>query len=109
MWVDVVKEQLKVIFVGVDLHKRHHTAVFMDFWNQKLGEIQFENKPAAFPELLAVVKKHLKRGMTAIYGLEDTGGYGRALAVFLKEHKQIVKEVESSVSEQSTQIASHCP
>jgi len=92
-----LKEQLKYLYIGVDLHKRHHTAVIIDFWHEKLAEVQFDNKPAAFPELLKAVKKHLKRGMTPIFGLEDTGGYGRALAVFLKEQKQVVKEVNPAL------------
>lgn len=93
-----MKEQLKYLFIGVDLHKQHHTAVILNFWNEKLGEIRFDNKPSAFPELLQEIKKHLKRGMTPVYGLEDTGGYGRALAVFLKEEKKIVKEVNPALA-----------
>lgn len=81
----------KHIYVGVDLHKATHTAVIVNCWYEKLGEIQFENKPAAFEELLTYVKKLCKRGMTPIYGLEDVGGYGRSLAVFLVENKQMVK------------------
>jgi hypothetical protein len=41
----------KLVYVGVDLHKQHHTAVIIDCWNQKLGEIKFDNKPTAFPQL----------------------------------------------------------
>lgn len=88
----------KHIYVGVDLHKHSHTAVIVNCWNEKLGEIQFENKPAAFEELLTYVKKFCKRGVTPIYGLEDVGGYGRSLAVFLVENKQKVKEVNSALS-----------
>jgi transposase len=89
---------LKYIFVGVDLHKRHHTAVIMNFYNEKLGEVKFNNTPATFPELLAEVKKYLKKGMTPVYGLEDTGGYGRSLAVFLKEKRLTVKEVNPAMA-----------
>jgi transposase len=93
-----MKEMLKFIFIGVDLHKRHHTAVIMNFFNEKLGEVKFINTPATFPELLAEVKKHVKKGMTPVYGLEDTGGYGRSLAVFLKEKRLIVKEVNPAMA-----------
>jgi transposase len=92
------KKQMQHIYVGVDLHKQHHTAVIIDCWTEKLGEIRFENKPAAYPELLAEVNRHLSKGMTPIYGLEDTGGYGRGLAVFLQEQGQIVKEVNTALS-----------
>ena len=32
------------LYVGVDLHKEHHTAVMINCWQEKLGEIQFDNK-----------------------------------------------------------------
>ncbi|MEK8129905.1 IS110 family transposase [Paenibacillus filicis] len=88
----------KAIYVGVDLHKQHHTAVILDAWNKKLGEIRFENKPAMFPLLEKEVKKHVKRGYSAVYGLEDVGGYGRSLALYLTEKKYPVKEVNPALS-----------
>jgi transposase len=88
----------KHIFVGVDLHKQSHTAVVVNCWNEKLGELVFENKPGAFDELLAFVKKLRKIGMTPVYGLKDVGGYGRSLAVYLLEQTQQVKEVNSTLS-----------
>lgn len=90
--------KLKHVYVGVDLHKNHHTAVIIDCWHEKLGEIKFDNKPSAFPALLKEVKKHTKKGITPVFGLEDVGGYGRSLAVFLIENKHIVKEVNSALS-----------
>lgn len=36
------------IYVGIDLHKETHTAVMIDCYNQKLGEITFPNRPADF-------------------------------------------------------------
>ncbi|MEJ9217659.1 IS110 family transposase [Paenibacillus glucanolyticus] len=86
------------IYVGLDLHKAHHTAVIINCWNERLGEIQIENKPSAFDDLMKFVKKHTAKGLTPVYGLEDTGGNGRALAVHLVEKKQIVKEVNSALS-----------
>ncbi|WP_415926512.1 hypothetical protein [Paenibacillus elgii] len=56
------------------MHKQHHTAVFIDCWNQKLGEIKFDNKPSAFPLLEKEVKKHTKKGLSVVYGLEDVRG-----------------------------------
>nr|WP_317954618.1 IS110 family transposase [Paenibacillus chitinolyticus] len=82
----------------MDLHKAHHTAVIINCWNERLGEIQIENKPSAFDDLMKFVKKHTAKGLTPVYGLEDTGGNGRALAVHLVEKKQIVKEVNSALS-----------
>ena len=89
--------QEKFIYVGVDLHKETHTAVIINCWHQKLGEIQFANKPSAFPELIKAVKKHSK-GLTPVYGLEDVGGHGRSLAVYLNEQNQSVKEVNAALA-----------
>lgn len=90
------KEQF--IYVGVDLHKRTHTAVVINCWNEKLEVIEFENKPSAFSAVITKVKKHVKDGMTVVFGLEDVGGYGRSLAVYLVENHFLVKEVNAALS-----------
>ena len=36
------------IYVGIDLHKETHTAVMIDCYNQKLGEITFPNSQLIF-------------------------------------------------------------
>lgn len=90
--------KMRHVYVGLDLHKAHHTAVIINCWHERLGEIQIENKPSAFDELMKFVKKYTPKEMTPVYGLEDTGGNGRALAVYLVEKKQIVKEVNSALS-----------
>ncbi len=88
----------KLIYVGVDLHKQHHTAVMIDCWNKKLGEIKFDNKPSTFPLLVKEAKKYTKKGMSVVYGLEDVGGFGRALAVYLTESGCTVKEVNAKLA-----------
>lgn len=95
---DDMHYKAKHIYIGIDLHKKIHTAVVVNCWHEKLGEVTFENKPSAFPELISFVKQFKKRGVTPIYGLEDVGGYGRSLAVYLLEQKQQVKEVNSALS-----------
>jgi len=90
-------QKQKYIYVGIDTHKLTHTAVIINCWGDKLGEITIENKPSKFNDLLLEVKKHAKR-KPAVYGLEDCGGVGRALAVFLLGEKKLVKEVDSSLA-----------
>lgn len=93
------KEQY--IYIGVDLHKKKHVAVIIDCfseWKDKKAVIHFENKPSAFADFLKEVKKHVKKGKFPIFGLEDTAGYGRSLAIFLVESGQTVKEVNSALS-----------
>jgi hypothetical protein len=89
--------RLKHIFIGIDLHKNHHTAVILNCFKKKLGEFKFDNKPNEFPKLITEAKKYLKKGITPVFGLEDTGGYGRSLAVYLVEQKQITKEVNPAL------------
>lgn len=45
------------VYVGIDLHKETHTAVIIDCYNTKLGEITFANRPADFTKLVTKVKK----------------------------------------------------
>lgn len=94
--MNVRKEDL--IYVGIDLHKETHTAVILDCWNMKLGEITFANTPAEFPKLVRKVKKYCVDGKQAVYGLENAYGYGRSLAVWLLERNYFVKDVNTSLS-----------
>ncbi len=94
--MNVRKEYL--IYVGIDLHKDTHTAVILDCWNMKLGEITFANTPAEFPKLVKKVKKFCTEGKQAVYGLENAYGYGRGLAVWLLGKGFIVKDVNTSLS-----------
>ncbi|WP_144514221.1 IS110 family transposase [Bacillus thuringiensis] len=86
------------LYVGVDLHKEHHTAVIINCWQEKLGEIQFENKPSAFSKFLLEVETYVSDGLSVVFGLEDVGGYGRALVKYLVDHEQVVKEVNPALS-----------
>jgi transposase len=94
--IDTRKEN--IIYVGIDLHKETHTAVMLDCWNQKLGEITFENKPSEFHKLTRKVSRFLTEEKTAAYGLENAYGYGRALAVWLIEKGCMVKDVNTALS-----------
>ncbi len=91
-------EKQKHLYVGVDLHKHDHVAVVINCWQEKLGEIKFENKPSAFSKFLQDIDKLLDDGLTPVFGLEDVGGYGRSLAQFLTDHGQVVKEVNPALS-----------
>ncbi len=87
-----------IIYVGIDLHKETHTAVMLDCWNQKLGEITFENKPSEFSKLTRKVSRFVTEEKEAVYGLENAYGYGRALAVWLIEKGVAVKDVNTALS-----------
>ena len=84
--------------MGIDLHKETHTAVMLDCWNKKLGEITFENKPSEFSKLMRKVSRFVTEGKEPVYGLENAYGYGRALAVWLIEKGFAVKDVNTALS-----------
>lgn len=91
--------KLKNLYIGVDLHKNHHTAVIINCFQEKKGEMRFENKPSAFPVFLKEVNKIAKKeGLVPVFGLEDVGGYGRGLAMFLIENKVEVKSVNPALT-----------
>lgn len=92
----MIREDL--IYVGIDLHKETHTAVILDCFNNKLGEITFANVPAEFPKLVRKVKKYCTDGKEPVYGLENAYGYGRSLAVWLIEKNCMVKDVNTAIS-----------
>jgi hypothetical protein len=70
----------------------------MRHYNEMLDEITFPNIPNAFGSFLQRVKKHVKKGFTPIFGLEDVGEVGRSLALYLLEQEIIVKAVNSALS-----------
>ncbi len=94
----LLSTSLQQMFVGVDTHKNTHTAVIVDIFGKKLGEIQFQNKRAEYPKLLSEVKKYAKQGSSPVFGLEDIGHWGRPLAVYLVENGRTVKEIQSKLS-----------
>jgi len=82
-------------YVGIDSHKETHTAVFIDCFFEKLGEITFDNLPSKFDTFLADALKLQQDETILMFGLEDISMYGRSLAVFLRDHKQQVKHVNA--------------
>ena len=91
-------DKTKYIYVGLDLHKEQHTAVIMDCFNEKLGEITFQNKPSEFGKLITKCKKYCTDGKGIVFVLENSYGYGRALAAWLIERNYIVKDVNLALS-----------
>ena len=87
------------LYVGMDLHKKTHTAVVVNCWNEKLDVIVIENKPSEFNKLAKRVKtKANEMGLSPIYGLENAYGHGRALAVWLIEKGYAVKDINPALA-----------
>ena len=89
---DSIYNKRKMAFIGIDMHKDTHTAVVMDCWINKIGEITFANRPSAYDKFMADVKT-LYGDLQPIFGLEDTRGFGRIFAAYLLGHKYTVKHV----------------
>ncbi len=90
--------KMKHVYVGIDIHRETHTAVIINCFGDKLGEITFLNKPSDFSKLLKEVKKHTPEGITPAFGLENVVDSGRALAVFLTGKNHIVKYVNANLT-----------
>ena len=89
--MQIIQKQ-QMAYCGIDTHKNTHTAKVIDCWMKPLGEITFENRPGKFDKFIHDIKK-ITGSLNPIFGLEDTRGYGRNLAIYLTGHKYIVKHV----------------
>ncbi len=79
-------------YCGIDTHKYTHTAKVVDCWLNPLGEITFENRPSQFAAFLKRIQQ-ISGKLQPVFGLEDTRGYGRNLAVYLTGRNFTVKQV----------------
>ena len=87
--------KMKYTYVGIDSHKDSHTAVFLDCFFEKLGEIRFTNLPSDFTGFLDDALKLQAPETTLLFGMEDISHYGRTLMVFLRNQAQAVKHVNA--------------
>jgi len=87
--------KMKWTYVGVDSHKDTHTAVFIDCFFERLGEITFPNLPSKFGDFLRDAQAFRQDGTRLLFGLEDVSMYGRTLAVFLTKNGLKVKHVNA--------------
>jgi len=88
---------MRFTYVGVDSHRDTHTAVFLDCFLDKLGEITFDNLPSKYAAFMIEAEKLKQEDTDLLFGLEDTGSYGRTLAIFLTDNRQQVKNVGSNL------------
>jgi transposase len=82
-------------YVGVDSHKETHTAVLLDCFFEKQGEITFGNRLEDFTAFLSKAQASKLDGTTLLFGLEDVSNYGRSFARFLMSQGQTVKHVNA--------------
>ena len=87
--------KMQYTYVGMDSHKDTHTAVFIDCFFEKLGVIQFGNRPVDFDAFLQQAQAYLMDGTTFMFGMEDASSYGRLLMVHLTQNGHHVKHVNA--------------
>jgi len=85
------------IYIGMDIHKETHTAVLMNYMEERIGKVRIKNNLTGYRRLLAYVEKY-RKNLVPMYGLEDVTHFGRNLAIYLQERDYLVKEVNSALS-----------
>lgn len=84
----------KLMYIGMDIHKETHAAYASDCFGSMCLSKEIENNELGFNHLVQTINKLTKEnGLTPIFGLEDTGGYGRKLAKYLVRENHIVKSI----------------
>lgn len=84
----------KILSVGIDPAKQAHYAVAMVYPEIKLMSKKINNNYEAIAEFDQTVGLLAKeRNLTLIYGLEDSGAYGKTLKDYLLEKDRLVYEV----------------
>lgn len=92
-----IHERMTQTYVGCDSHLDTHTLVFLNCFQEKLGEITIGSAPSEFDKFLKQAKKYLQPNTTYAFGFEDTSAYGRAFVKFLVEKGYLVKHVDASL------------
>jgi transposase len=78
------------VTVGVDTHGDVHVAHAKDQLGRRLDTVSVPTTPSGYRDLLAWA---CGLGALDAWGVEGTGAYGAALARFLRDHGQLVVEV----------------
>lgn len=81
------------LYVGVDTHKKTHTAAVFSSYFDLLATITFTNNFDGFSKFLAKLEK-LPKGKTLVFGLEDSQGLGNFLAEFLLKKGFYVVDID---------------
>lgn len=90
-------KKMKYIYIGIDCHKKTHTATAINCFNEKLVTITFNNDKIGYQNLIKVVSKY-KENQELIFGLEDTKHLGYGLASYLLEKNYLVKHINSNLT-----------
>ena len=79
----------------------------MDCFNEKLGEITFQNKPSEFSKLSVKAKRYCTDGKGIVFALENSYGYGKALVDYAVNECNIYKVDVNEDNEQAYKFYLH--
>jgi len=94
------------LFVGVDTHKKTHTAAVFSSYFDLLATITFINDFNGFSKFLAKLEK-LSKGKTLVFGLEDSQGLGNFLAEFLLKKGFYVVDIDPVTTDRGRRRTAH--
>lgn len=94
------------LIVGIDVHKRSHTAVIETPFCQQLESLEFENTIEGFCLLQQMINKYSK-DKKVIYGVEDVNGNGYQLTQYLNTISDQIFHVPSNYTKKERENDIH--
>ena len=94
-------------FIGVDTHKHQHTMALCNCWQDVLLLVDVPNDPKAFPGAVEQFRAACPPDLKMVFGIEGSGGYGYALASYLKGQGFPVREVNATLTDRQRLKAPH--
>jgi len=94
------------LFVGVDTHKRTHTAAVFSGYFSLLATITFDNSFLGFSKFLTELE-NISGSNTLIFGLEDSQGLGNFLAEFLLKKGFDVMDIDPVLTDRGRRRTTH--
>jgi len=103
-----MQNKISTLFVGIDIHKETHTLVGTNIVCEPMCQLTFDNNQEGFNQALRQVYKTAKaQNLKPLFGLEDSGGNGLALARFLANRNELVKTVNPVLVDRNRQYSTH--
>ena len=89
--------KMQYTYVGIDSHRQTHTAVFLNCFYEKLGELVVSSTPSDFEPFFKKAEKFLLPYTTFCFAFEDISLYGRSLVKFLISKEQLIKHTNANL------------
>ncbi len=93
---------MSAIIIGVDPHKRSHTAVVLDDGEEIVSQIRVAASPSQVKELL-----HWAPSAERLWAVDNANGLGRLLAQQLVAHGETVVDVPATLAARARKLSGH--